>query len=44
LPARGHITLLPETIKLVAENKMKKGDVLTIAEIAGIQAVKRQAS
>jgi cyclic pyranopterin phosphate synthase len=39
--ARGHITLLPETIKLVNENKMKKGDVLTIAEIAGIQGGKK---
>ena len=39
--ATGHITLMPETIKLVNENKMKKGDVLTVAEIAGIQAGKK---
>jgi cyclic pyranopterin phosphate synthase len=39
--ATGHITLLPETIQLVNENKMKKGDVLTVAEIAGIQAGKK---
>jgi cyclic pyranopterin phosphate synthase len=39
--AAGHITLLPETIKLVRENKMKKGDVLTVAEIAGIQGGKK---
>jgi cyclic pyranopterin phosphate synthase len=32
---------LPETIKLVRENKMKKGDVLTVAEIAGIQGGKK---
>jgi cyclic pyranopterin phosphate synthase len=39
--AAGHITFLPETIKLVRENKMKKGDVLTVAEIAGIQGGKK---
>jgi cyclic pyranopterin phosphate synthase len=39
--AAGHITLMPETIKLVRENKMKKGDVLTVAEIAGIQGGKK---
>jgi cyclic pyranopterin phosphate synthase len=39
--AAGHIMLTPETIKLVRENKMKKGDVLTVAEIAGIQAGKK---
>ncbi|MCX6243369.1 MAG: cyclic pyranopterin monophosphate synthase MoaC [Bacteroidetes bacterium] len=39
--AIGHITLAPETIQLVKENKMKKGDVLTVAEIAGIQAGKK---
>ena len=39
--ATGYITLLPETIKLVRENKMKKGDVLTVAEIAGIQGGKK---
>jgi cyclic pyranopterin phosphate synthase len=39
--ARGHITLAGETIILIEENKIKKGDVLTIAEIAGIQAGKK---
>ncbi|MFZ4523144.1 MAG: cyclic pyranopterin monophosphate synthase MoaC [Bacteroidales bacterium] len=39
--ACGHITLGPETLELIRENRMKKGDVLTIAEIAGIQAGKR---
>ena len=39
--ATGHITLSAETITLVNENKMKKGDVLTVAEIAGIQAGKK---
>ena len=39
--ASGHITLSSEALALVRENKMKKGDVLTIAEIAGIQGGKR---
>jgi cyclic pyranopterin phosphate synthase len=39
--AIGHITLMPETIDVIRENKMKKGDVLTVAEIAGIQGGKR---
>lgn len=39
--ATGHITLKPETIKLIKDNSMKKGDVLTIAEVAGIQGGKR---
>ena len=38
--AAGHITLQPGTITLIRENKIKKGDVLTIAEIAGIQGGK----
>jgi len=39
--AAGFILLQPETVKLIHENQMRKGDVLTIAEIAGIQAAKR---
>jgi cyclic pyranopterin phosphate synthase len=39
--ASGHITLGGETLALIRENKMKKGDVLTIAEVAGIQGGKR---
>jgi cyclic pyranopterin monophosphate synthase len=39
--ANGHITLAKETISLIRENKMKKGDVLTVAEIAGIQGGKK---
>lgn len=39
--AKGFIRLQPETLRLIRENQMKKGDVLTIAEIAGIQAAKR---
>jgi cyclic pyranopterin phosphate synthase len=39
--AEGFIALNEETLKLIKENQMKKGDVLTIAEIAGIQGAKR---
>jgi len=39
--AEGKIKLNPETLNLIRENQMKKGDVLTIAEIAGIQGGKR---
>ncbi len=39
--AKGTILLNQETIKLIKENLIKKGDVLVIAEIAGIQAAKR---
>ena len=38
--ASGFIQLQPETIRLIKESLIKKGDVLTIAEIAGIQAAK----
>ena len=38
--AKGHITIGPEAMKLINENKMKKGDVLTVAQIAGIQGAK----
>ena len=39
--AEGFIYLQPDTISLVRESKIKKGDVLTVAEIAGIQAGKK---
>ena len=39
--ASGHILLSEDTLKLISQNLLKKGDVLTIAEIAGIQAAKR---
>ena len=39
--AIGHISLSAATIVLIRENKLKKGDVLTIAEIAGIQGGKK---
>ncbi len=39
--AIGHITLAGETIRLIKENELKKGDVITLAEVAGVQAAKR---
>lgn len=39
--AEGFIRLNGSTVKLILENAMKKGNVLTLAEIAGIQASKR---
>jgi cyclic pyranopterin phosphate synthase len=39
--AAGFIKLQPETVNLVIDNQVKKGDVITVAEIAGIQAAKR---
>ena len=41
--ATGFIHLANETVRLVRENSLKKGDVLTVAEIAGVQAAKRTA-
>ncbi|MBW6499887.1 MAG: cyclic pyranopterin monophosphate synthase MoaC [Bacteroidales bacterium] len=38
--ATGHISLSAETLKLIAGNNLKKGDVLTVAQIAGINAAK----
>ncbi len=42
--ARCSVTMLPETVKLVASNAMAKGDVLAVARIAGIQAAKQTAN
>jgi len=39
--ATGKITMLPETLKMVEAGSHKKGDVLGIARIAGIQAAKK---
>ncbi len=38
--ATGHIRLARETLKLIEENLLKKGDVLAVAQIAGINAAK----
>ena len=38
--AKGEIKLRKETIKEIKEKKIKKGDVLTVARVAGLNAVK----
>ena len=39
--ARGRVCMQPGTLALIQANALKKGDVLTVAQIAGIQAAKR---
>jgi cyclic pyranopterin monophosphate synthase len=39
--AEGFIALAPATVELIRKNLMQKGDVLSTAQIAGIQAAKR---
>lgn len=41
--AAGAVTMKPETLQLIREGEIKKGDVLSIARIAGIMAAKRTA-
>ena len=39
--AKGRIRVSPETLQAITEGKAKKGDVLGVARVAGIMAVKR---
>ena len=39
--ARGRIEMLPGTLSIIQSGSVKKGDVLGIARIAGIQAAKK---
>lgn len=39
--AKGTVTMQPETLKLIQKGRMKKGDVLAVAQLAGIMAAKR---
>ncbi|HNT74690.1 MAG TPA: cyclic pyranopterin monophosphate synthase MoaC [Anaerolineae bacterium] len=39
--ARGEIRMRPETLRLIVENGLPKGDVLTTAQVAGILAAKQ---
>ena len=41
--ARGEITMRSETLSLIVEGALPKGDVLAIARLAGIMAAKRTA-
>ncbi|MCB8950979.1 MAG: cyclic pyranopterin monophosphate synthase MoaC [Ardenticatenales bacterium] len=39
--ARGAVTMAAETLRLIMAGQMKKGEVLAVAQIAGIMAAKR---
>jgi cyclic pyranopterin phosphate synthase len=39
--AKGEISMRPETLRLIAEKGVPKGDVLAVAQVAGIIAAKR---
>jgi cyclic pyranopterin monophosphate synthase len=39
--ARGAVVMQPATLDLIIEGNVKKGDVLTIAQLAGVMAAKR---
>lgn len=39
--AKGSIKMKPETIEMIKDNKMKKGDVLSVAQIGGITGAKK---
>ena len=39
--AKGEITMRPETLGLIHEGGIPKGDVLAVAQVAGIMAAKR---
>ena len=39
--ARGAVQMLPETLRLILEGGVPKGDVLAVARVAGIMAAKR---
>jgi cyclic pyranopterin monophosphate synthase len=39
--ARGEVHLRKETVDLMRQGLMKKGDVLTVAQVAGVMAAKR---
>ena len=41
--AKGEVRMRPETLALIQDGAIKKGDVLTVAEIAGVMAAKRTA-
>lgn len=39
--ARGAVLMQPATLQLIREGNLKKGDVLSVAEVAGVMAAKR---
>lgn len=41
--AVGRVTMLPETLRLILDSRVAKGDVFEVARLAGIMAAKRTA-
>ncbi|MCL4562569.1 MAG: cyclic pyranopterin monophosphate synthase MoaC [Chloroflexi bacterium] len=41
--AGGEVIMLPETLAMIEQGLLKKGDALTVAQVAGIMAAKRTA-
>ncbi len=39
--AKGEVHLKPQTVAMIRQGLMKKGDVLTVAQIAGVMAAKK---
>jgi len=39
--AKGRVVMTPQTLELIRKNEIAKGDVLTVAQVAGITAAKR---
>lgn len=42
--AEGHITMAPQTYEIISQGKAKKGDVLSVARLAGIMGAKQTAT
>jgi len=41
--AKGAVVMQPETLALIREGALKKGDVISVAQLAGVMAAKRTA-
>jgi len=41
--AKGEVVMKPETLALIRDGALRKGDVLTVAQLAGVMAAKRTA-
>lgn len=39
--ARGEVRMKPQTVRLIRANRIAKGDVLAVAQVAGVNAAKR---
>jgi len=39
--ARGEVRMKPQTVRLIKGNRLAKGDVLAVAQVAGVNAAKR---